>query len=311
MFNNFSLEMIEVSQGSLRVRHGGRGPPLLLLHGHPRPHATWWQVADRLVSQFTIVCPDLRGFGQSFLPPDTADHAGSSKRAKAQDCIELMEVLGYNRFAIAGHDRGSYVAFRAAMDHPDRIDRLIVMDGVPILEALERANEKFARLWWHWFFFGTPERPERAIRADPDAWYGGSPKFMGDEAFRDYRAATRDPNVIHAMVEDYRAGLGIDKAHDLADRQDAKTVGCPTLLLWSKRDDLQDLYGDPLSIWRRWAPDIVGRAIDSGHHMAEEAPDEVANALAEFLGTSAVPEREPNPSPSLLHHETEGPAGGK
>lgn len=276
------------------MRYGGHGPPLLLLHGHPRTHATWWQVANRLSSQFTVVCPDLRGFGQSFLPIDTCDHAQSSKRAKARDCVELMEILGHDRFSIAGHDRGSYVAFRAAMDHPDRIDRLIVMDGVPIIEALERADEKFARLWWHWFFFGVPEKPERAIIADPDAWYGGSPTFMGEEAFEDYRKATHNPEVVHAMIEDYRAGLGIDRAHDLADKTAGKTVQCPTLLLWSKRDDLEELYGDPLAVWRSWSPGILGRRIDSGHHMAEEAPDEVAAALAEFLGGSTGLRQEPN-----------------
>ena len=283
MFEGFSLETIAVSQGRLRVRHGGSGPPLLLLHGHPRTHMTWGRVADRLSSRFTVVCPDLRGFGQSFSPVDTPDHSGSSKRAKAQDCIELMELLGHRRFSIAGHDRGCYVAFRAALDHPERIERLVVMDGVPILEALERANERFARLWWHWFFFGAPEKPERAILADPDAWYGGSPQFMGQAAYEDFRKATRDPRVVHTMVEDYRAGLGIDREHDLADRQSGKRVGCPTLFLWSERDDMEELYGDPLEIWRNWAPDIRGRRIDSGHHMAEEAPDAVAEALVSYL----------------------------
>src|SRR3569623_200133 len=267
MFEGFSLETIAVSQGRLRVRHGGAGPPLLLLHGHPRTHMTWGRVADRLSSRFTVVCTDLRGFGQSFSPVDTPDHSGSSKRAKAQDCIELMELLGHRRFSIAGHDRGCYVAFRAALDHPERIERLVVMDGVPILEALERANDRFARLWWHWFFFGAPEKPERAILADPDAWYGGSPQFMGQAAYEDFRKATRDPRGVHTMVEDYRAGLGIDREHDLADRLSGKRVGCPTLFLWSERDDMEELYGDPLEIWRNWAPDIRGRRIDSGHHM--------------------------------------------
>lgn len=191
VFENFSLEMMTVTNGTLRVRHGALVRPLLL-HGHPRTHMTWWQVANKLFSKFTIVCPDLPGFGQSYLPRDTPDHAGSSKRTKASDCMELMDYLGHHRFAVAGHDPGSYGAYRAAMDFPDRVERLIVMDGVPILEALERANEKFARLWWHWFFFGTSHRPERAIGADPDAWYVGSAQFMGKEAFNDYLVATRN-----------------------------------------------------------------------------------------------------------------------
>jgi haloacetate dehalogenase len=283
LFDQFHLTTVTVPAGTLRVRHGGAGPPLLLLHGHPRTHMTWGQVADLLAPHFTVVCPDLPGFGGSYAPADTPDHAGSSKRAKAQACVDLMHVLGHERFAVAGHDRGSYVAYRAALDHPDSITKLVVMDGVPILEALERADEKFARLWWHWFFFAVPEKPERAILADPDAWYGGSPRLMGAEAYADFRSATRDPAVVHTMVEDYRAGLGVDRAHDLADREAGRKIRCPTLFLWSRRDDMETLYGDPLVLWRAWAPDVRGGVIDSGHHMTEEAPGEVAAALLNFL----------------------------
>lgn len=220
---------------------------------------------------------------KSSKPADTPDHAGSSKRAKAKDCVELMTHLGHGTFSIAGHDRGSYVAFRAAMDHPDRIQKLAVLDGVPIVEALERCDARFAMLWWHWFFFAQPEKPERAILADPIAWYAASPKFMGHEAYADFRQATHDPATVHAMVEDYRAGLGIDRRHDEEDRAAGKTVKCPTLCLWSTRDDMEFLYGDPLAVWRPWAPSVTGHAIESGHHMAEEAPEELAEALERFL----------------------------
>jgi haloacetate dehalogenase len=178
MFEGFDMDFIELSDATLRVRHGGVGEPLLLLHGHPRTHTTWHRVAPLLATKFRVVCPDLRGFGQSSHPPGLPDHAGSSKRAKARDCLELMGRLGFNRFHVAGHDRGSYTAFRLAMDHPQAVRRLAVLDGVPILEALERCTEKFARLWWHWFFFCQPEKPERAIMADPIAWYGADPKAM-------------------------------------------------------------------------------------------------------------------------------------
>jgi haloacetate dehalogenase len=284
MFEGFLLEKIEVPSGIMRVRHGGSGPPVLLLHGHPRTHATWWQVAERLAPCYQVICPDLPGFGQSYVPADNADHAGSSKRAEVRAVVELMTTLGHERFAVVGHDRGSYTGFRLAMDHPEKAACLAVLDGVPILEALERANAKFAGLWWHWFFFGVLEKPERAVLADADAWYGGSPEQMGREAYGDFRAATRDPVVVHGMIEDYRAGLGIDRQHDAEDRAAGRRVECAMLCLWSKFDDLQELYGDVLAVWRPWANDVTGHAIASGHHMAEEAPEELGKALMNFLG---------------------------
>ncbi len=287
MFEGFRLEEIALPEATLRVRYGGSGPPLLLLHGHPRTHTTWHRVAPLLARDHTVVCPDLRGFGGSSKPADTPDHCGSSKRAKARDCVALMQHLGFERFALAGHDRGSYTAFRTAMDHPDAVTRLAVLDGVPILEALERCDARFAEAWWHWFFFGQPEKPERAILADPDAWYGGDPKAMGVENYADYRTAIHDPATVHAMIEDYRAGLGLDRAHDEADRRLGRTVQCPVLVLWSLKDDLEELYGDVLAVWRPWAPDLRGHGIDSGHHMAEEAPAELAAALLRFLSEEA------------------------
>jgi haloacetate dehalogenase len=286
MFEGFALEMIALPEATLRVRHGGAGPPVLLLHGHPRTHATWHRVAPLLARRHTVVCPDLRGFGQSSKPPDTPDHAGASKRAKARDCVALMRKLGFARFAIVGHDRGSYTAFRAAMDHPAAITHLGILDGVPIAEALARCDARFAEAWWHWFFFAQKDKPERAILADPDAWYGGSPEAMGREAYADYRAAIHDPATVHAMIEDYRAGLGIDRAHDEADRRAGRRLACPLLVLWSRRDDLERLYGDVLAVWRGWAREPRGRGLDCGHHMAEEAPEELARELIAFLAES-------------------------
>ena len=179
MFDDFTLTVIDLPDATLRVRHGGSGPAVLLLHGHPRTHTTWWRVAPLLAATHTVVCPDLRGFGQSSKPADRPEHAGSSKRAKAADCVELMRELGHERFAVVGHDRGAYVAFRAALDHPDAITHLVVLDAVPILDALERCDARFAQAWWHWFFFAQPEKPERAILADPGAWYGGSVQADG------------------------------------------------------------------------------------------------------------------------------------
>ncbi|RCS22284.1 alpha/beta hydrolase [Phyllobacterium salinisoli] len=284
MFEGFDLEMIELPEATLRVRHGGSGPPILLLHGHPRTHATWHRVAPLLARTHTVVCPDLRGFGQSSKPADTSDHSGSSKRAKARDCVALMQRLDFNRFAICGHDRGSYTAFRTAMDHPASVSHLAILDGVPILEALERCDARFATASWHWFFFAQPERPERVILADPDAWYGGSPEQMGAEAYEDYRAAIHDPATVHGMIEDYRAGLGIDREHDAADRNAGRRITCPALFLWSLRDDLEQIYGNVLDVWRPWTTSCEGRDLDCGHHMAEEVPEELAGELLQFLG---------------------------
>jgi haloacetate dehalogenase len=288
MFDGFELERIDVGEAVLRVRHGGSGPPVLLLHGHPRTHATWHRVAPSLAERYTVVCPDLRGYGQSSKPPTSPDHEPYSKRAMARDCVALMRALGHERFALAGHDRGSYVAFRTAMDHPDRVSALAVLDSIPIGEALARADARFAAAWWHWFFFGQTAKPaERIISRDPDAWYTATAEVMGEEAFADYHAAIHDPETVHAMVEDYRAGLTIDRDHDEADRAAGRRVRSPTLVAWSVRDDLEELWGDPVTVWREWADDVCGARIDSGHHMAEEAPDQLAAVLAEFFTGTA------------------------
>jgi haloacetate dehalogenase len=288
LLDDFTLERIELPEATLRVRYGGAGPPVLLLHGHPRTHTTWYRVATILAESHLVVCPDLRGFGLSSKPADTPDHSGSSKRAKARDCVALMRHLGFGRFAIVGHDRGAYTAFRTAMDHPGAVTHLGILDAVPILEALERCTEAFARAWWHWFFFAQPEKPERAILADPDKWYRASRELMGEENHRDFRAAIHDPDTVHGMIEDYRAGLGIDRRHDEDDRRAGRRIGCPTLVLWSLRDDLESLYGDVLEVWRPWATTLRGQGIDCGHHMAEEAPEELARHLRAFLSEDSA-----------------------
>jgi len=220
VFDGFSLERIDVGDAVLRVRHGGEGPPVMLLHGHPRTHTTWHRVAPLLAAEHTVICPDLRGYGESSKPHTSDDHALYSKRAMAVDCIELAKVLGHDRFAVVGHDRGANVAFRAALDDPDTISALAVMDGVPIADLLARCDAAFAQSWWHWFFLGQTAKPaERVISADPDAWYRPNRELMGEENYADYRRAIHDPETVHAMCEDYRAGLGVDREHDEADRR--------------------------------------------------------------------------------------------
>jgi haloacetate dehalogenase len=287
LFEGFALAEVALDEVVLRVRYGGAGSPLLLLHGHPRTHATWHRVAPLLAQDHFVVCPDLRGYGRSSKPPTTVDHSTYSKRAMAADCIALMSTLGHERFAVVGHDRGCYVAQRAALDHPDRITHLTVMDGIPIGEALARSDATFATKWWHWFFYGQIAKPaESYISADPDAWYRGDPAQMGQEAYEDYRQAIHDPETVHAMMEDYRAGLGIDRALDDADASAGRRIICPVLVLWASKDDMVDLYGDPVAIWRRWASDVRGKGIESGHHIAEDAPGALAKELLAFLSSN-------------------------
>ncbi len=284
MFDGFVCERITTGEAELRVRYGGAGPAVVLLHGHPRTHVTWERVAPQLASNFTVVCPDLRGYGQSSKPQTNEMHEPYSKRAMARDIFALMDHLGHDRFCIAGHDRGAYVAFRAAMDRPSRIMKLAVLDAVPIGDALARCDARFAMAWWHWFFFAQPAPlAERAILADPDAWYRPTRDHKSEAAFEDYHRAIRDADTVHAMMEDYRAGPTIDRAHDEADRVAGKRLSCPLLVLWATRDDMERLYGNPLDVWRTWATGLRGARLDSGHHLAEEVPDLVAAELGKFF----------------------------
>ncbi|OAP24015.1 Fluoroacetate dehalogenase [Amycolatopsis sp. M39] len=257
----------------------------MLLHGHPRTHTTWYRVAPALArAGFAVVCPDLRGYGRSAKPDPDEEHEVYCDRAMAADTVALMRGLGHRRFAVVGHDRGSYVAYRTALDHPDSVSRLGVLDSVPIIEALERADAKFAAAWWHWFFLGASPHAERVITADPLAWYHPDEHAMGYENCRDMTRAVTNPATVRAMLEDYRAGLTVDRAHDEADRAARRVITCPTLVAWSVRDDMEDFYGDPVAVWRSWVSgELSSGRIESGHHMAEENPDQLAETLVRFL----------------------------
>jgi haloacetate dehalogenase len=286
VFEKFVLEQVDVGAATLRVRHGGSGYPVLLLHGHPRTHTTWHRVAPLLAGDYSVVCPDLRGYGRSSKPLATEDHVTYSKRAMAGDCLRLMRELGYERFAVVGHDRGAYVAFRLAMDHPEAVSHLLVVDGVPIGEALARCDAGFATAWYHWFWLGNPEaEAHRMISADPDSFYHSADKRtqMGEENWADFMAAIHDPATVLAMCEDYRAGLGPDRRADDADRAAGRTLTCPTRILWTTRDDMEELYGDVLAVWRPWATELSGGPIESGHHAAEEAPGPLAEQIAALV----------------------------
>jgi haloacetate dehalogenase len=206
VFEGFEQDQVDLDEASIFVRHGGDGPPVVLLHGHPRTSATWHQVAPRLVRRgFTVICPDLRGYGQSRAPEPAADHTAHSKRPTARDVVAVARALGHRRFALAGHDRGGYVALRLALDRPEAVSRLALLDCIPISEHLSRITADFATKWWHWFFFAQPETPERVINADPQAWYRASPEAMGRENYDELQRAVRNPRVVRAMLEDYRA----------------------------------------------------------------------------------------------------------
>jgi haloacetate dehalogenase len=284
IFDGFELTTIETQEVTIRVRHGGSGRALLLLHGHPQTHAMWHAVAPRLAADFTVVCADLRGYGESSKPPTTDDHEPYSKRAMARDQVELMRRLGFDRFSVAGHDRGGRVAYRLALDHPERVEKLAVLDIIPTSEMWVRMDRKLGLVNWHWFFLAQPAPfPETLIGADPNAYY-----FRGDrsrfhpEALEDYLRSVSNPETIRAMCEDYRAGAGIDVELDEADRASGVRITCPLHVLWAGLDELSWL--DPLAIWSTWASDVSGRALDCGHFLAEEAPDETVAELRAFFG---------------------------
>jgi haloacetate dehalogenase len=284
MFEGFVDERVDVGEVELQVRHAGTGPAVLLVHGHPRTSSTWYAVAPLLVERgFTVVCPDMRGYGRSGRAAVRPDHSQQSKSTVAGDFVTLMRLLGHPTFSIAGHDRGCYVAMHAALNHPESIERLAVLDGVPIGDALDRCDATFAQRWYHWFFFAQPDIPERVICADPERWYAGDPAEMGAENHAEFRRAILDPGTVRAMLEDYRAGVGVDRDEEAAARRRKGRITCPTLHLWASRDDLGELYGDTLAIWAAWCTDLRGGSIDCGHHMAEEQPAELAEALATFF----------------------------
>jgi haloacetate dehalogenase len=286
VFDGFAESRIDTGEAEIHVRHGGSGPPLLLLHGYPQTHAMWHRIAPRLATSFTVVAPDLRGYGRSSKPATTDDHEPYSKRAMARDQVALMRALGHERFAVCGHDRGARCAYRLVLDHGEQVTRLAVLDIIPTAEVFRRLDMRFALSAWHWFFLAAPhDLPERMIAADPDAFYlrGGGRQFAA-EALDDYRRSFRDPACIHAMCEDYRAGATLDVAHDEADRG-TRRIACPTLALWGSRGSVARLDG-VLDIWREWADDVRGRALDSGHFLAEEAPDATYDELLLFFEAS-------------------------
>jgi haloacetate dehalogenase len=295
VFDGFESADVDTGQARIHLRRGGSGPPLLLLHGYPQTHVMWHRVAPLLAQEFTVVACDLRGYGESSRPPTTVDHWPYTKRAMASDLVAVMRALGFERFAVCGHDRGGRVGYRLALDHPERVTRLAVLDIVPTGEALLRANREFGLGYFHWFFLAQPAPlPERMIASDPDAYYRfhDAGDIFAPQALAEYRRFAADPQTIHAMCEDYRAGATLDYWHDLADRGRKRRIGCPLLALWGTKWHVHDWY-DVLAVWREWADDVEGRALDCGHYLAEELPDETAAELRAFFAAT-TPEASPS-----------------
>lgn len=289
MFDGFELTTIDTGETTIRVRYGGQGPPLLLLHGIPETHLMWHKIAPRLANEFTVVATDLRGYGDSGRPPSSSDHAPYAMRALARDQVAVMESLGFTHFGVAGHDRGARCAYRLALDHPERVARLAVLDIVPTGEAFRRADMNLALNYWIWSFLAAPyDVPERLIVAHPDllvdhmleSW-SGTPEAFPDDVRAAYKQAFRQPETIHAICEEYRAASTLDYHHDEADRGQRR-ITCPVLVLWGKQGLVEAWY-DTLSIWRDWADDVRGRALDCGHFLPEEAPDETYAEMRAFF----------------------------
>ena len=290
MLEGFAKRNLEANGIRVRAAIGGKGPPLLLLHGHPQTHVLWHKVAGRLADHFTVVATDLRGYGDSDKPEGAADHSNYSKRTMAQDQLDAMRSLGFDRFAVMAHDRGARVAHRMALDHPGAVARLVTLDIAPTLAMYEQTSFEFARGYWHWFFLVRPAPfPETLIRADPDLYLrstigarsAGLAPFTPD-AYAEYLRCLTDPATAHGLCEDYRASVGIDLDHDRADRSDGRLVECEMLSLWGEHGVIGQCF-DPPAEWRKAARDWRGRGLPCGHYIAEEAPDLLLEETLPFL----------------------------
>lgn len=297
MFSGFATTLVDVGETTIFVRRKGNGRPLLLLHGFPQTHLMWHRVAPALAEEFTVVCADLRGYGASGKPPSRPDHAPYAKSVMALDMARMMQAQGFPRFCVAGHDRGARVAYRLALDHADRVERLAVMDIIPTGETFRRADARFALAFWPWSLLAQPEPlPERLIAADPDAvvddalaQWGSDRMCFPPQVRAAYIDALREPQTVHAICEEYRAAATIDAARDTEDRRAGRRILCPALALWSEGSALDRWYedaGGPLGIWRDWAADVRGRAISGGHFFPEQNPAETIAELRSFFSAN-------------------------
>jgi len=296
LFPGFTAHPIDTAPGvQLFARCGGQGSPLLVLHGHPQTHAIWHRVAPELARHFSVVLADLRGYGESSKPAGGPDHTHYSKRTMAADLVTLMRALGHERFAVLAHDRGARVAHRLAMDHPQAVSRMTLLDIAPTLAMYEQTDETFARAYWHWFFLiQRAPTPERLIEASPRGWMQATMGVRGDldafdpRALAEYERCLSLPGAAHAVCEDYRAAATIDLTHDRADRAAGRRLVQPLQVLWGERGIIARCF-DALAEWRRVATDVRGGALPCGHYIPEEAPQGLVDVALPFLRGDGAP----------------------
>jgi haloacetate dehalogenase len=290
LFPGFEQKRVAGAGAEINLRIGGRGPALLLLHGYPQTHVMWHRIAPKLAEDFTVVCADLRGYGDSDKPATAADHAPYAFRAMAADMAAVMTRLGFEQFFLAGHDRGGRVSHRLTLDHQPRVKKVAVLDIVPTLYLYENVNQQVATGYYHWFYLIQPApMPEKMIGADPEFYFrkktgqwSGAGHSFDPEAMAEYLRCFRE-ETIHASCEDYRAAASIDLVHDRADRDAGKRITCPMLVLWGSKGLMDKAY-DVLGTWRdRVSGPLGGHAVNSGHFLPEEAPEETYSALRKFF----------------------------
>jgi haloacetate dehalogenase len=289
MFDGFSRWQVQLNDLSFKVIKGGEGSPVVLLHGYPQSHLIWRHLAPLLARSMAVVCLDLKGYGDSAAPAPLPDSSNYSKRQMAAEVVEIMKMLGYERFSVVGHDRGARVAYRLALDYPDRIHRLVPLDIVPTAAYWQQADKKFALGTFHWGFLAqSGGLPEHMIGADPDHWlewiirhWAGDMAAFPDDVMAEYKRCFRRPEVIAGTCADYRAGATIDESHDLADLKQGRMIECPTLALYS--GVFVDEQDDPLKLWQRWAKKVTAERVQSGHFIPEEIPDQIIGRLQQFL----------------------------
>ena len=286
MFDNFIHQQVKTRETTINLVQGGSGDPILLLHGYPQTHVCWHLVAPILAERFTVVCPDLRGFGDSGKPLSDPDHLAYSKRTMGQDQVEVMQILGFNEFAVVGHDRGARVAHRMALDHAEKITKLALLDIIPTRMAFANVDKEMATAAFNWFFSIQPDGlPERLIGAEPDFYlqwcldhWLGAEGSLAVEAVAEYKRCF-DAEAIRATCEEFRAAASIDLIHDEADQE--HKISCPTLVLWSA-NSMWATY-DILEVWQTRAANVQGAAFNCGHFLPEEDPERTAAELIRFL----------------------------